>query len=38
MPFICPVCHAERPDEIHLDWCDYDGPDMADLADAEEDT
>jgi hypothetical protein len=22
----CPVCGAERPEEMHLDWCDYDGP------------
>ena len=29
--FKCPVCGAERPDEVHLDWCDYDGPDTSDL-------
>lgn len=23
---ICPVCGVERPEEHHLDWCDYDGP------------
>lgn len=26
MSFQCPICHAERPDEVHLDWCTYDGP------------
>jgi hypothetical protein len=25
-PFTCPICHAERPEEVHLDWCTYDGP------------
>lgn len=24
--FTCPVCKAERPEEYHLDWCDYEGP------------
>lgn len=28
--FTCPECGAERPSEIHLDWCTYDGPDFAD--------
>ena len=23
---ICPVCGADRPEEYHLDWCDYEGP------------
>lgn len=23
--FTCPVCKVDRPDEPHLDWCDYDG-------------
>jgi hypothetical protein len=22
----CPICGAERPEEVHLDWCTYDGP------------
>jgi hypothetical protein len=22
----CPICHAERPEEVHLDWCTYEGP------------
>lgn len=22
----CPICGVTRPDEPHLDWCDYDGP------------
>lgn len=28
--FTCPVCGAERPSEVHLDWCTYDGPDFTD--------
>jgi hypothetical protein len=31
--FICPICGVERPDEIHLDWCTYDGPDFFDSDD-----
>jgi hypothetical protein len=23
---ICPICGADRPEEVHLDWCDYEGP------------
>lgn len=26
--FICPVCKEERPTNPHLDWCDYDGPEI----------
>lgn len=26
----CPTCGVERPDEPHLDWCDYDGPEPDD--------
>lgn len=26
MSFTCPICHAERPEEHHLDWCTYEGP------------
>lgn len=22
----CPICGVDRPDEPHLDWCTYDGP------------
>jgi hypothetical protein len=22
----CPKCGVMRPEEQHLDWCDYDGP------------
>jgi hypothetical protein len=21
----CPICHVERPEEHHLDWCTYEG-------------
>lgn len=21
--FTCPVCGVERPEEMHLDWCNY---------------
>jgi len=28
--FDCPVCDAHRPDEVHLDWCTYAGPDFYD--------
>jgi hypothetical protein len=24
--FTCPICKVERPEEVHLDWCTYDGP------------
>jgi hypothetical protein len=24
--FTCPICHANRPEEIHADWCTYAGP------------
>jgi hypothetical protein len=24
--FTCPICKAERPEEHHLDWCTYEGP------------
>lgn len=30
---ICPRCGADRPDEVHLDWCDYDGPEPTDAED-----
>lgn len=23
--FTCPICGAARPDEMHQEWCDYDG-------------
>ena len=23
---ICPICGADRPEEVHLDWCTYEGP------------
>lgn len=26
MRAFCPVCGVERPEEMHLDWCTYDGP------------
>lgn len=26
--FTCPICHVERPEEHHLDWCTYDGPEL----------
>jgi hypothetical protein len=26
MSYICPICKVERPEEVHLDWCTYDGP------------
>lgn len=22
----CPICKAQRPEEVHLDSCTYDGP------------
>lgn len=22
----CPICGVDRPAEMHLDWCTYDGP------------
>lgn len=31
--FTCPICGVERPGEIHLDWCNYDGPDFSDYDD-----
>lgn len=24
----CPICKASRPEEPHLDWCTYDGPEL----------
>ena len=24
--FTCPICSQPRPDEPHLDWCTYEGP------------
>jgi hypothetical protein len=29
-PMICRVCKADRPEEVHLDWCTYDGPEPDD--------
>jgi len=26
--FICPICGTDRPRELHLDWCTYEGPDF----------
>lgn len=26
--FTCPICKAERPEDVHLDWCTYEGPDF----------
>jgi hypothetical protein len=26
----CPKCGVNRPEEMHLDWCDYDGPEPDD--------
>lgn len=26
--FICPICKVTRPEEHHLDWCTYDGPEL----------
>lgn len=23
---VCPICGVERPEEVHLDWCTYEGP------------
>lgn len=34
--FTCPTCRAERPDEYHLDWCTYAGPDFSDIDDSDE--
>jgi len=28
--FTCPRCGVDRPDEPHLEWCDYDGDEEAD--------
>lgn len=28
--FNCPDCGVHRPREIHLDWCQYSGPDFSD--------
>ena len=33
--FTCPACGAQRPDEYHLDWCTYEGPDFSDLDESE---
>lgn len=27
---ICPICGAERPVDMHADWCTYDGPEPDD--------
>jgi hypothetical protein len=27
---ICPICKAKRPEEVHADWCTYDGPEPGD--------
>lgn len=26
--FRCPICGVERPEDIHLDHCTYEGPDF----------
>lgn len=31
---ICPICGVNRPEEMHHDWCDYDGPEPDDEDDA----
>lgn len=25
----CPICKVDRPAEVHLEWCTYDGPEPA---------
>lgn len=35
-PFTCPICRQPRPEEYHLEWCTYEGPDWSDT-DPEED-
>lgn len=34
---ICPICNADRPREIHLDWCTYEGPEPEDDGDYDDD-
>jgi hypothetical protein len=36
-PFICPVCRADRPRQVHLDWCTYEGPDFDDTEVSDDD-
>jgi hypothetical protein len=31
MSFTCPICKVERPEEHHLDWCTYEGPEPEEL-------
>jgi len=36
-PFVCPECRANRPEDYHLDWCEYNGPDFGDEDEDEDD-